>query len=323
MTSPDPPSHTRRAVRTPTVTDVEIAWRTIGSRLVPSPVDHGGGQASAGDPVLKLESLQPTGSFKVRGALNALAQLDPAVRVVTASAGNHGLGLAYAAQLLGRQATVVVSTKASPAKVSRLRTFGVELVQIGDSFDDAEQHALALAGQGAHYVSAYNDPDVIAGQATIGYELSQQLGEDLTIVCSVGGGGLAAGLGLWASTRPAVRVIGVESEQSTAVSQTMRSGADVVEVGDTLADGMAGNIEAGCVTPAVIARHVAELVTVSEDEIRTGLRYLAVDRGYVAEGAGAVAVAALLAGKVAVRGQAVAIVSGRNITMPTLAAALA
>ena len=323
MTSPDPLFPAPRAVRTPTVADVELAWRTIGSHLVPSPVDHGGGQASAGDPVLKLESLQPTGSFKVRGALNALAQLDPDVRVVTASAGNHGLGLAYAAQLLGRQATVVVSTKASPAKFSRLRTFGVELVQIGDSFDDAEEHALALAGRGAHYVSAYNDPDVIAGQGTIGYELTQQLGEDLTVVCSVGGGGLAAGLGLWSSSHPAVRLIGVESERSTAVSQTVRSGADVVvEVGDTLADGMAGNIERGCVTPAVIARHVADLVTVSEDEIRTGLRYLATERGYVAEGAGAVAVAALLAGKVALRGQAVAIVSGRNITTSTLASVL-
>lgn len=323
MTSatPLPPAH---VVRVPIVADVERAWRTIGKRLVASPIDHGGGEAVASDPVLKLESLQPTGSFKVRGALNALSQLDPDVRVVTASSGNHGLGLAFAANALGRQATVVVSTKASPAKVSRLRALGVELVQIGDSFDDAEEHALALAGQGGHYVSAYNDPDVIAGQGTIGFELDQQLSGDLTVVCPIGGGGLAAGLGLWAAARPGVQIIGVESEQSTAVSETVRSGTHVVvEIGATLADGMAGNIEPGCVTPTVIGHHVADLVTVSEDEIRTGLHYLAAQRGYVAEGAGAAAIAALLAGRVTVRGQAVAIVSGRNIAMPTFASVLA
>jgi threonine dehydratase len=323
MTSTPPQPRPPRAVRTPTAADVERAWHVIGDRLAASPVDHRGGPASAANPALKLESLQPTGSFKVRGALNALARLDPDVPVVTASAGNHGLGLAYAAQLLARRATVVVSTKASLAKVARLRGFGVELVRIGDSFDDAEEHALALADRGAHYVSAYNDPDVIAGQGTIGCELDRQLDGDLTVVCAVGGGGLAAGIGLWASTRPGVRVVGVESEQSTAVSAAVRAGGDVaVRIGETLADGMAGNIERGCVTPAIIAREVADLVTVSEGEIRAGLRYLATERGYVAEGAGAVAVAALLAGKVDVRGQPVAVVSGRNITLAALAAAL-
>ena len=300
MTGPD---RAPRAVRTPTNDDVARAWRVIATHLTPTPVDQVG-SGSAADPVLKLESLQPTGSFKVRGALNALSLLDPGVRVVTASAGNHGLGVAYAAQVLGRRATVVVSTKASPAKVSRLRGFGVDLVQIGDSYDDAEEHALSLADQGDYFLSGYNNPDVIAGQGTIGHELDQQLDGPLTVVCAVGGGGLAAGLGLWASTRPRVRII------------------VVVDVGDTLADGMAGNIEPGCVTPGVIARHVAGLVTVSEDEIRAGLRYLAAERGYVAEGAGAVAVAALLAGKVEVRGRAVAVVSGRNISLPTLAAAI-
>ena len=119
-----------------------------------------------------------------------------------------------------------------------------------------------------------------------------------------------------------VDVVGGQGEPVVVPQMLDVQGAVVVDVGDTLADGMAGNIEPGCVTPGVIARHVAGLVTVSEDEIRAGLRYLAAERGYVAEGAGAVAVAALLAGKVEVRGRAVAVVSGRNISLPTLAAAI-
>lgn len=324
MTGPDPLVGTSRTVRTPTNADVLRARGTITTYLTPTPVDLGGGSGAAGDPVLKLESLQPTGSFKVRGALNAVAHLDPGTRVVTASAGNHGLGVAYAAQVLGRQATVVVSTKASPAKVSQLRGFGVDLVQIGDSYEDAEEHALKLAGQGGQFLSGYNHPDVIAGQGTIGCELEDQVDGDLTVVCAIGGGGLAAGLGLWASTQSGVRVVGVESERSMAVSEAVRAGTHVrVDVGDTLADGMAGNIEPGCVTPGIIASHLAGLTAVSEEEIRAGLRYLAAERGYVAEGAGAVAVAALLAGKVDVSGRAVAVVSGRNIALPTFAAAIA
>jgi threonine dehydratase len=310
-----------RPVRVPTADDVATAWHTVRRHLAPTPLDIR--RDVNNDPVLKLESLQPTGSFKVRGALNGLSRLDAGLPVVTASAGNAGIGLAYAARLLGRQVTVVVATTASPAKVARLRALDATLIEIGTSFDDAEAHALHLAGLGAHYMSGYNDPDVIAGQGTIGFELDQQLDGDLTVVCSIGGGGLAAGLGLWASTRPGTRIVGVEAQASTAVSATVRAGHDLhVEVGDTLADGMAGNIEPGCVTPALIAAHVDDLVTVTEEEIRAGMRYLAAERGYVSEGAGAVATAAVLAGKVAARGRVVAIVSGRNITLPVLAAVL-
>jgi threonine dehydratase len=311
---------TPRSVRVPTVADLGPAWTVVSRHLPPTPVDV---PSEGEEPILKMESLQPTGSFKVRGALNALGRLDPGVPVVTASAGNHGLGVAYAARLLGRRATVVVSTKASPAKTRRLRALGIDLVQVGETFDEAEGHALGLARQGAYYMSGYNDPDVIAGQATIGFELDQQLDGELTVVCSIGGGGLASGLGLWASTRPHTRIIGVEADASTAVSATVRAGHDVtVEIGDTLADGMAGNIEPGCVTPGLIASHVSELITVDEEEIRAGMRYLVAERGYVAEGAGATAVAAIIAGKVASQGRTVAIVSGRNVTMPTLASVL-
>jgi threonine dehydratase len=301
-----------REVRIPTVEDAVAARQAVS--LPPSPVDD------AADVVLKLESLQPTGSFKVRGAWNALAQAPAGAQVVAASAGNHALGIAYAARALDRQVTVVLPKNASEAKVSRLREFGVDLVQVGTSVDEAEAYAVGLD---AHYISPYNDPYVVAGQSTLGFELDAQVRGPLTVVCGVGGGGLASGLGLWASTRPDVRVVGVEAAASTAISAAVALGHQVpVSVGATLADGLAGNIEPGSITVDVIGRLVSELVTVTEDELAAGLRYLLFQRGYVAEGAGAAAVAAVLAGKVAAHGRTVAVVSGRNITSAALAGVL-
>ena len=158
---------------------------------------------------LKLETLQPTGSFKVRGALVAVTAAlarDRRAPIVTASAGNHGLGIAFAADRLGATATVVVPTNASEAKQEAIERFAVELVRHGTSYDEAEAHALALADAGAVYVSPYNDPDVIAGQGTIAIELLEQVPGLTTIVTPIGGGGLASGLGLAASTTRVDRV---------------------------------------------------------------------------------------------------------------------
>lgn len=307
-----------REVRTPVAAEVAKAWEIVSAHLRPTPLDVNA------MPALKLESAQPVGSFKVRGALTAMSLAPADVDIVTASAGNHGLGVAYAARLLDRRATVVVPGNASPAKVSALRGYGVELVEVGTSYDEAEEHALRLAEAGAYFLSPYNDPDVIAGQGTIGHELAAQTAGPLTVVCAVGGGGLAAGLALWASTRDDVRVVGVEAAVSTALSASVRAGGDVeVSVGDSIADGILGNLERGSVTVGIIAEHVDSLVTVTEDELHAAIRYLVAQRGVVAEGAGAAAVAALLAGKVDVTGQAVAVVSGRNIALPTLAKILA
>src|SRR5262245_5811292 len=223
-----------RVVRTPTPDDLEPAADVVRAHLRPTPLDEG---LEPSEPLLKLESTQPTGSFKVRGALNAIANVDEGVPIVTASAGNHGLGMAYAGRLLDRQVTVVVSTEASPAKVEALRRLGTEPVQVGTTIEDAEAHALELARSGAHYVSPYNDPDVIAGQGTIGLELADQTYGPLTVFCPIGGGGLASGVGLWASTRPDVRLVGVESELSTPISAAVRAGHWVeVEIGPTIAD---------------------------------------------------------------------------------------
>jgi threonine dehydratase len=306
-----------RHVRVPTYDDLVAASKTLARYLSPTPVvtAYGSGPEIA----LKLETLQPTGSFKVRGALNALATVPRDVQLVTASSGNHGLGIAFAAGLTARPATVVVSRNTSPAKLSALLASDVDLVRFGSSFDEAEAHALRLAADGAHYVSTYNDPQVIAGQGTIGFELDDQLPGDVTVVCGVGGGGLAAGLGLWRSRRSGARIVAVEPERSTAMSSAVRAGTQVdVEVGETLADGIAGNIERGSVTIDLVRAHVDDFVTVTEEEIRAAIRYLALERGVIAEGSGAVGVAALLAGKVPTQGTAVAVVTGRNIALGSL-----
>lgn len=240
--------------------------------------------------------------------------------VVAASAGNHGLGVAYAATVLGVRATIVVPETASAAKVAALRRFAVEVVQYGDSYDAAEAYALELAEEGPAFVSPYNDPKVIAGQSTIGREVVNEIDGRVTIVAPIAGGGLVAGLSLWATGSPGVRVIGVEADASRSVSAAITRGAIVpVTIEQTLADGLAGNLEPGSITPELIGKHAYALASVSEPEIRAAMRFLAAEHGLIVEGAGAVALAAVLAGKVDSLGPLVAVVTGRNIALPTFA----
>ena len=303
-----------RRVRSPARGEVLDAEKRIRPLLPPTPLVESPELAPRA--LLKLETFQPTGSFKVRGALALLTRLAPGERVVAASAGNHALGVAWAATALGVEATVVVPETAAPAKLAALERFPVELLRHGAGYDEAERHALALAGEGRRYVSAYNDPDVIAGGGTLALELPEG---PLTIVCPVGGGGLCAGVALWASGPADVRVVGVEAEASRAVSVAVAAGwVAPVEVGPTLADGLAGNLEPGSVTVELVRAHVAELVAVTEAEIEEAIRLLVSEHGVVAEGAGAVATAALLAGKVAVAGRPVALVTGRNMDTAVL-----
>lgn len=277
--------------------------------------------------VLKLETLQPTGSFKVRGALVAVSNAigrDPDGVVVAASAGNHGLGVAFAADLLGARAIVVVPETASEAKVAALERFPASLVRHGGSYDEAEAYALALAVEGRHFISPYNDPDVIAGQGTIGLELLDQVPDLSAIVAPVGGGGLVAGLGLAVAERTRRRVIGVGAERSPALRAWVETGkAAPVEVGPTLADGLAGNLEAGSVTVELVRRHVDDLLDATEEEIGQAVRFLATEHGLVAEGSAAAAVAAILSGRLAAGPGATAVVlTGRNISRAALAGVL-
>jgi threonine dehydratase len=310
---------TIRAVEAPARVDIDEAWARISGYLQATPVVRG----SAG--LLKLESLQPTGSFKVRGGLSALSRLERGDRVVTASAGNHGLGIAYAASLLGIEATVVVPETASGVKLEALSTYPIRLVRHGRLYDDAEHHALELAEAGARYISPYNDRDVIAGQGTVAIELLSQVEAPLTIVCPIGGGGLASGIGLWASGCDGVRVVGVETQASAAMRAALDADGIVpINVGDTIADGLGGNLEPGSVTFDVIRRHVAEVLVVTEAELEEGVRFLVREHGIVAEAAGAAGVAAILAGRIEPSSAQVAtIVTGRNIDARLLARILA
>jgi threonine dehydratase len=310
-------------VAEPGVDDVVRAGVLVGRHLTATPVvasPHLGA-----DVALKLETFQPTGSFKVRGALVALARaLDAhsSRRIVTASAGNHGLGVAFAARTLGAEATVVIPENASEAKRRALLRFDVEVVRRGVTYDEAEAEALALAASsGARFVSAYNDPDVIAGQATVALELFDQVPGLTTVVAPVGGGGLVAGLALATRHRHDVTVTGVETAASRAVSASVSAGRVVtVPIGATLADGLAGNIEAGSVTIALIARGVDEITAVDEPSIADAVRFLAFEHGVVAEPSGAVAVAALLDGSVRRGpGSTVVVVTGRNVSGAVLA----
>jgi threonine dehydratase len=315
---------TARMVNPPTPAELGAAELAVRRYLRPTPVVAA--PELAGAALLKLETLQPTGSFKVRGALAALTAAPADCEVVAASAGNHALGLAHAATLLGRSATVVVAETASPAKIERLRAFPIRLILHRDGCDAAERHALELVEEGAIFVSAYNDPHVIAGQRTVGVELEEQLDGPLTVLCPVGGGGLLAGVALWASERSDVRVVGVEVAASRALSAAVAAGRVVdVPIGETLADGMAGGIERGSITVEIAREHVEALVAVDEDELRSAIRALAFEQGLIVEGAGAAAAAAILAGKARddrPGARLVAVATGRNITSTALLAAL-
>jgi threonine dehydratase len=331
-----------RHVELPTPDDLTAARKLVAEHLPPTPVVRvrlpgPGGPGDEVEAVLKLETMQPTGSFKVRGALVAVAAAAAgrAGPVVTASAGNHGLGVAFAAGRLGVPATVVVPTTASPAKVGALRRMDVELVQHGDDYEGAERHALALAERGATFVSPYNDRHVMAGQATVAAEVAEQVGEDVTLVVPVGGGGLIGGIALGVAARdggpdagagPAgrTRVVGVEAAASPAVSAAVAAGAAVtVPIGETLADGLGGNLEPGAVTPDAARGRVHSWVQVGEPAIAGAIRALVTRCGLVAEAAAAVAPAALMGGLVPVVGTPVVVLTGRNIAAGLLARLLA
>ncbi len=268
---------------------------------------------------LKLETLLPTGSFKVRGGLASVAAAtarDPGAHIVAASAGNHALGVAFAVERFGARATVVLPWTASPAKVDRLTRSAVQLIRHGEDYEGAEAYMLTLAAEvGGQFLSPYNNPHVIAGAGTIGGELLGQVPDLRTIVVPVGGGGLLSGIGL-STANSAIRLVGVEAERSRALSASLAAGQVVtVPVRETVADGLAGNLEPGSVTLELARRYVSEMVAVSEEEISGAIRFLASEHGLIVEGSGAVGVAALLFGRLRVAaGRCVVLVTGRNIT---------
>jgi threonine dehydratase len=269
---------------------------------------------------LKCESFQRTGSFKDRGSLNRLLLLSPEERrrgVVTASAGNHGQGLAFHAGRLGVPATVVMPTSAPLIKVTNTRRYGARVVQSGSILDESAVEARRLAEQeGLVMVPAFDDVNIIAGQGTIGLEILLQVPDLNTVIVPVGGGGMISGIAIAIKeVRPEVRIIGVEAEAAPSAKASREAG-EVVRIAhsDTLADGIAVK-RIGDLTFPIIERYVDDLVAVGEEEIAAAILLLLERTKIVAEGAGAVPLAAILAGKLAFSPSdcVVAVLSGGNI----------
>lgn len=278
--------------------------------------------------LLKLECWQRTGAFKLRGAYNAVAALDPTVRrrgLVTASAGNHGQGTALASRLLGCQVRVFVPASAPATKKARIRGFGARLSEVQGSYDDAARLARDAADRtGARFVHPFADPDVVAGQGTVGLEILEDLPDVRTVVVPVGGGGLLAGVGIAvrAIAGRHVRVLGVQSSATRAMHAAFEAGAVVdTPVVPTLCDGLAGEVE---LVSYERARAVADgIQLVDEATVAPAIRSLYHHEGVVAEGAGVIGVAAVLAGTLELEGPAVVVVSGGNIDGKVLAGILA
>jgi threonine dehydratase len=268
---------------------------------------------------LKLETGQPTGSFKVRGALNALLALKARAAetdlVVTASAGNHGQALAWAGAQLGIRVRAYAPAYAAAKKRDRMRGMGAEVVE-RPSYDEAEFDAAADARRtGVPYVSPYNDDDVIAGQGTIALEMCEQSPDINTFVVAVGGGGLISGCGIVAKDRKEpLAVLGAEAEASPVFTTSLARGEiTVVDVKPTLADALAGNLEPGSRTFPLVSHLVDGLALVAESSIEAAMRGLHRHHGLVTEGAGAIATAAALQGLGLQGRHAGIIVCGGNI----------
>ena len=281
---------------------------------------------------LKLESLQRSGSFKARGAFNAvIARLERGEianqsRLVTASAGNHGRGLAAAAETFGLPLVVYTPSDAPHTKLSAIRRHGAELRAEGRDYDHAEILAKTYAREtGAAFISPYNDADVIAGAGTVALEILEDMPDVDTFVVPIGGGGLVSGIGTAVkATAPAHTVVGVELDVSAAFQTSLRAGRLVeIAAGSSLADGLGGNPDPDTITFGIIQRHVDRIVTVSEDDLRAAVVGLVEAEHLVTEPSGAAGVAAVVGRRVDVRDRRVAvIVTGSNVDRARLAALL-
>jgi threonine dehydratase len=273
---------------------------------------------------LKCESLQKTGSFKVRGALNAVKQLDAASRdrgVVTVSAGNHGQALAWAARAADAPCTVVMPEGASASKVAATRGYGAEVILHGTAAEAFERASELARGQGLTLVHPFDDPNVITGQGTVGLELLEQVPDVEVVVVPIGGGGLISGIASAVKQQnPSVQVFGVEPEGAAAMRDSLRAGHPVRLQGvQTIADGLAAPF-AGDITFPIVQRFVDDVVVVSDEMIASAMSQLLVRTKLLAEPAGAAATAALLARCVpGVEGKRVAVlVSGGNVDLSRL-----
>jgi threonine dehydratase len=272
---------------------------------------------------LKLENLQYTHAFKVRGAFAHVLELvgrRERRTLLTVSAGNHGQAVARAAATFKLPCLVVVPGNAVKTKIDAIRSYGAELRIEGTNYDEAEAWTLRKAHDTPEYafVSPYNDRLVVLGQGSLGFEIVEQLPEVTTIIVPIGGGGLAAGIAaVVKQIRPQTRVIGVQTEASAAIYHSLKAGR-MITVPDrpSIADGIAGNIDLRTITFPLIQKYVDEVVLVSEEEIKAAIYDLLYREKLLAEGSAAAAYAAASFHKIPITGPAVAVITGGNIDTP-------
>jgi threonine dehydratase len=275
---------------------------------------------------LKAESLQKTGSFKIRGATNKMLCLtteEKARGVVTVSSGNHGRAVAYIAQQLGINAVICMSMRVPRNKLDAIKRLGAEVVVTGDSYEQAEIHALQLQEERRlTLIDPFDDPLVIAGQGTIGLELLEDIPEIDTVIVPLSGGGLISGIALaLKSASPSIRVIGVTMDRAPVMYHSLRAGAPIeMTEEDTIADALVGNIGVNNkYTFRMVQEYVDDTVLVSDEEIATAMAFALEEHHLVVEGGGAVGIAALLHRRVNELGRNVVVVlSGSSVDLPLL-----
>ncbi len=317
--------------RMPTLADVNEARGRLRGIALHTPLEPSRElteDTGATEVRLKREEVQPTGAFKTRGAHNKvglIAGARPEAALVTASSGNHGIAVATAAARHDMRLTVLVGRSISPAKLERLRALETRRITIelsGNDTDDAEAEARRRDDAGhAIYVPPYNDPEVIAGQATVGVEILEDWPEVDTILVPIGGGGLIGGIGLWAKAlKPGLRLIGIQPAASPPMYAHLETGStDPMPIAPTLADGVAGNIERTSITWRLCRQLVDQVVLVEEEQIADAMRWALDVPHILLEGSAVLGVAALRGGQLDVAGRCVAVVmTGRNVSSETL-----
>lgn len=301
--------------------DIRSAQRRLRGVIRPTPLVYSdlSSRATGLEVYLKLENLQKTGSFKIRGAYNKISRLTPKQLengVIAASAGNHAQGVALAAATFGARCVVVMPEHCSISKYNATRALGAEVILSGSIFNEAKAHALEIAEErGLTLVHGFDDPAVMAGQGTIGLELLSALNTLETVLVPIGGGGLIAGIATAVKElRPEVKVIGVQAAKAPTMALSLKEGKPVeIPSAQTIADGIAVQSIGGLTFP-VIEKYVDDVALVEEEEIASTILFLMENEKVLVEGAGAISLASLLYGKARVKGREVcAVLSGGNI----------
>ena len=307
--------------------EVLAAEARIRPHIIKTPVEYSPylSQITGANVWLKMEHLQITGSFKLRGATNKVISLSPqekAKGVITASTGNHGSAFAYIADKLGVKGTIYLPESAAPAKIEYMKMYNVDLKYIPGDPIEAEKTARATAAQnGQVYVSPYNDPQIVGGQGTIGLEILEQVPNVDSVFVPVGGGGLIAGIaGFMKEMLPKIEIIGCQPENSAVMYESIKAGRVVdIPTYPTLSDGTAGGMDSDSITFEICQKYVDDYTMISENEIADGLRFLIKKHYMLVEGAAALSIASLLKEKERFSGKTVVLIlCGRKIGLETL-----